>query len=241
MNDSIATLIQNYDWQASLIALAGIILTVKIGKFFAFKVPILKKMRDINHGQDTRKLAKREYVAIIKSSQKVGLLANIAFFAALLPFCVSLTAQPIWQIGLHIIAILMVYDFFYYFCHRFWFHGNGRMRHIHALHHRARKPSHIDAFYVHPTETLIGILLYMGSIPLLAALVGPFHVSAIIVSFVIFTQVNTVNHTFLDLPYLPFKTVNWLAAKHHVHHENMHKGNYATITPVYDKLFGTMD
>ena len=38
-----------------------------------------------------------------------------------------------------------------------------------------------------------------------------------------------------------FRTLSWITAKHHVHHENMHKGNYATITLFYDKLFGTLD
>lgn len=241
MNDTLATLIETYNWQASLITLAGIILIVKIGKFFAFKVSALAKMRDINHAQDTKKLEKQKYRTIVKSSQKVGLVANLAFFIVVLPFCVSTTPQPIWQIVLYAITTLMVYDFFYYLCHRFWFHGNGKMRQIHAVHHQARKPTHIDAFYVHPTETLIGILLYMASIPLLVLLLGPFHVGTVILTFIIFTQVNTINHTFVDLPYFPFKTLSWITAKHHVHHENMHKGNYATITPIYDKLFGTID
>ena len=45
----------------------------------------------------------------------------------------------------------------------------------------------------------------------------------------------------MKLPYFPFRTLSWITAKHHVHHENMHKGNYATITLFYDKLFGTFD
>ncbi|MBE9538969.1 MAG: sterol desaturase family protein, partial [Proteobacteria bacterium] len=79
------------------------------------------------------------------------------------------------------------------------------------------------------------------SIALLAALMGPFHVVTIILSFAIYVQINTINHTFVDLPYFPFKTLSWVTAKHHVHHINMHKGNYATITLLFDKLFGTLD
>jgi sterol desaturase/sphingolipid hydroxylase (fatty acid hydroxylase superfamily) len=241
MNEFIESITQSYNWQAALISLVGIVLIVKIGKYIAFLVPALAQARKINLAEDAKKIAKPKYLPVIKSSEKIGVVSNIAFFVAVLPFVATLVSQPAWMIGLHVFAIIMVYDFFYYFCHRFWFHGQGKMRQIHAIHHQARNPTHIDAYYVHPTETFIGIMLYMCSIPLLAAFLGPFHVSTIILSFVIFTQVNTLNHTLVELPYFPFKTLNWFTAKHHVHHENMHKGNYASITPLYDKLFGTLD
>ena len=62
----------------------------------------------------------------------------------------------------------MVYDFFYYLTHRFLFHAatDSRFavlryfRRVHAVHHQARDPSHIDAFYVHPVETTIGQVLF---------------------------------------------------------------------------------
>ena len=83
--------------------------------------------------------------------------------------------------------------------------------------------------------------MFLGSLALLAAVLGPFHVITVIITSVIFTQLNIINHTYVDLPYRPFRTLSWITAKHRVHHENMHKGNYATITLLYDKLFGTLD
>ena len=241
MNELFDTLLQAYNWQASLIILVGTILIVKVGKFLAFKVPALAEMRELNRVEDVVKLKKPKYMPVIKGSQKVGLIANIVFFILILPFTSSLASTPIWEVILHSVSILMVYDFFYYLTHRFLFHGNGKLRQVHAVHHQARKPTHVDAFYVHHTETLIGISLYMATIPLLALFFGPFHVGAIIVTFVTFTQLNTINHTYVKLPYFPFKTLSYITAKHHVHHENMHKGNYATITLLYDKMFGTLD
>jgi sterol desaturase/sphingolipid hydroxylase (fatty acid hydroxylase superfamily) len=35
--------------------------------------------------------------------------------------------------------------------------------------------------------------------------------------------------------------INRLIHKHHVHHVNMGMGNYATITMLYDRMFGTLD
>jgi len=235
------TIIDHYNWLGSLLALAGIVALSKVGKWLLFKVPSLAQMREINRVKDKEKWAREKYPPIVRASQKVGLYCNITLFVLILPFCVTLTEQPVWRIFLNVFVILMFYDFFYYLVHRFWFHGNGAMRQVHAVHHQARNPTYLDAHYVHPKETFIGLALYMGSIVALAALMGPFHLVTIIVTFVIYFQLNQINHTFVDLPYYPFKTLSWITAKHHVHHENMHKGNYASITLFYDKVFGTLD
>ena len=240
-NSVFSTIFDHYNWLGSLLALAGIVTMSKVGKWLLFKVPALAQMREINRVKDKEKWAREKYPPIVRASQKVGLFCNIALFLLDLPFCVTLTVQPVWKVFLNVFIILMFYDFFYYLVHRFWFHGNGAMRQVHAVHHQARNPTYLDAHYVHPKETFIGLALYMASIAVLAAIMGPFHLATIIVTFVIYFQLNQINHTFVDLPYYPFKTLSWITAKHHVHHENMHKGNYASITLLYDKLFGTLD
>ena len=236
-----STIIDHYNWLGSLLALAGIVAVSKVGKWLVFKVPALAQMREINLVKDKEKWAREKYPPVVRASQKVGLFCNVTLFVLILPFCVTLIVQPLWKIFLNIFVILMFYDFFYYLVHRFWFHGKGAMRQVHAVHHQARNPTYLDAHYVHPKETFIGLALYMASIAALAAIMGPFHLATIIVTFVIYFQLNQINHTFVDLPYYPFKTLSWITAKHHVHHENMHKGNYASITLLYDKLFGTLD
>ncbi len=231
----------NYNLLAAVAALVGIIVISVVGKRLIFKVPALQQMRELNRAEDKKKWAKEKYPPVVRSTQNVGKYCNLAFYTLVLPFCVTLHAQPWWLVLLDIFVILMFYDFFYYLSHRFWFHGNGWMRQIHAVHHQARNPTYLDAHYVHPFETFVGLVLYMGSVALLAALMGPFHVATIIVTFVIFYQLNQINHTYVNLPYFPFKALSWITAKHHVHHETMHKGNYATITLFYDKVFGTLD
>ncbi len=237
----VTTLLENYNWLGSLAALAGSVVLIKASKFFLFKIAALDKMRGINREKDRVKWKKPKYPPIVKATQKVGLASNVVFFVLILPFCVTLEAQPVWKILLDIFVILMFYDFFYYLAHRFWFHGQGKMRQIHAVHHQARNPTYLDAHYVHPLETFIGLALYLVSIAVLAPVLGPYNVVTIILTFVIYTQINIINHTFVDLDYFPFKTLTWITRKHHVHHENMHKGNYATITLFYDRIFGTLD
>ena len=234
-------LLAHYHWQEALLALVAIIALTRIGKFIAFKVPALAEMRRLNLEEDQEKLAKPKYLPVIRASQKVGLAVNIVFFLLILPWVITLEMQPVWTMLLHLVAILMIYDFFYYLCHRFWFHGNGKMRQVHAVHHQARSPTHIDGFYVHPLETFVGLGMFVTLIGILGALLGPFHVATIVATYVVYVQLNTINHTRITLPCFPFRTLSWITAKHHVHHENMHKGNYATITLLYDKLFGTFD
>ncbi|MEH6589482.1 MAG: sterol desaturase family protein [Halioglobus sp.] len=237
----LSDLLTHYNWQAGLTALISVILITKMGKWLIFKVPALSGMREKNRSEDKIKWVKEKYPPIVRATQKVGLYCNVFFYLLVLPFCVSLDPAPVWQVLLDIVILLMFYDFLYYCTHRFWFHGNGPMRQIHAVHHQARKPTYLDAHYVHPTETFIGLALFIGCVALLAALLGPFNIVTIVVTLIVFYQLNQINHTYVELPYFPYKTLSWITRKHHIHHENMHKGNYASITMLYDRLFGTLD
>lgn len=230
-----------YDWKAALVVFAVVVAVSVIGKYLAFKVPALQRMREYNRREDKAKLAKEKYPPVVKQNRQVGLAVNLVFFLVIVPLTVSLQAQPLWLILLDAVAILMVYDLFYYVTHRFLFHGQGYLRRVHALHHQARQPTHIDAFYVHPVEVLIGTVLFVGTVPVLYPLLGTFHVAAVAIAYIVFVQINTINHTYVDLPYFPFKTLTWITKKHHAHHIDMQHGNYATITLLYDRMFGTFE
>ncbi|WP_159931192.1 sterol desaturase family protein [Oceanicoccus sp. KOV_DT_Chl] len=213
-----------------------------IGRTLLFSIPALANTRQLNHAEDKKRKAQEKYPPIIKRNNLIGLVSNLIFFIAVTPFFVTLQTQSVTKILIDSVLILMIYDFFYYLMHRFLFHGQGYFRRVHALHHQARSPTtHIDAYYVHPVETFMGIALFMLTIVGLGLFLGPYHSATLVIVFLIFTQLNTVNHTHVDLQYFPFKTLSWITAKHSVHHENMHKGNYATITLLYDKLFGTFE
>ena len=135
----------------------------------------------------------------------------------------------------------MIFDFFYYLTHRFLFHGK-LLRKVHSLHHQARKPTHIDALYVHPLETAIGLCLFLFSIPLVGAIGGaPINAFAAAFATLVFTQWNTLNHAFVNLPYFPFRFIDNITSVHAAHHVDMNHGNYATITMLYDKIFGTYE
>jgi len=231
----------DYDWLAALAFVGSLVLVTVLGRFLVFKIPALQRMRELNREADGLKMGRKRFRQAVEASNRTGLVTNLIFYATILPFCVSLEPRPLWRHGVDVVAVLMVFDLFYYLTHRFLFHGRI-LRRVHALHHQARTPTYIDAFYVHPLETFIGLALFLGSIPLIAVLSGgPLNAFSMAVATLIFTQLNTINHTYVNLPYFPFRTLDTITSLHAAHHVDMKRGNYATLTMLYDWMFGTLE
>ncbi len=236
-----------YDWKAGIALIVMVVALGKFGRWLVFKVPAFQRVREQNRALDKERLGRDKYPPMIKRSIRAGMWTNLAFFFVMAPLVVSFEPRPLWRGLFDIVLILMVYDFFYYLTHRFLFHAahDSRFavlrffRRVHAVHHQARDPSHIDAFYVHPVETTIGQLLFHFTVLGLGLALGGFHVVSVAIASVVYIQLNTFNHVKFELP--GYKLLNWISFKHHVHHIDMQKGNYATITLLYDKLFGTLD
>ena len=231
-----------YDWLAAIVYIASIVAMTIVGKRIAFMIPALAEMRALNAAADKPKMARESFRDAVKVNNKSGLYTNIVFAFAILPFCVGFVARPLWQNLLQIVAILLIFDFMYYLTHRFLFHGN-LLRKVHALHHQARTPTFIDALYVHPLETFIGLSLFLISIPIVALISGaPLNPFTAAVATLIFTQLNTLNHVYTRLPKGPFfSAIDYITGVHAAHHVDMNHGNYATLTMFYDKLFGTFE
>jgi len=230
-----------YNWIAALGALAVAVGLTLAGRRIAFKVPAFVRMRELNEKLDADKIALPKYPPAVASSNRAGLGVNVVLLLLVLPLTATTVLPSAWSFVIAVLLMLLVHDFMYYMTHRFLFHGEGYFRRVHALHHQARSPSYIDALYVHPLETVIGVGIFVLSVILCSLVLGRIHFAAIAIAHVIFTQVSVLNHVKIDLPYFPFKWVHWVSAKHAIHHQNMHKGNFAGITPLYDKLFGTFE
>lgn len=138
---------------------------------------------------------------------------------------------------LHATLILLTYDFFYYLMHRFAFHEWPLLRKVHVVHHAVRHPHAVDSLYLHPVETFLGIALLISC----SVLIGPVHPATFCLVFAVYSFLNILVHSGLDLPFFPFRALSYLARKHDVHHTSMKGGNYASLTPIFDKLFGTAE
>jgi sterol desaturase/sphingolipid hydroxylase (fatty acid hydroxylase superfamily) len=146
-------------------------------------------------------------------------------------------AVPLWRYALEALTVIFIYDFGYYFMHRYPFHEWKILRGVHSVHHAARNPRQVDSLLLHPVETVLGLGLFFGSV----ALVGGVHIYTLGAMFTVYTALNILNHAGIDVPHFPFKTLGVLAAKHDRHHHSMLCGNYASITPLPDIIFGTVE
>src|SRR5262249_27457606 len=132
------------------------------------------------------------------------------------------------------LAILTVYDLLYYLMHRYLFHGWSVLKRVHAVHHRARQPTAIDSLFLNPIEGFLGLALLMFC----TWLIGPVHIYTFAGCFFVFSWLNIIVHAGVDLP-VPY--CGMLARKHGIHHSDMRNGNYASLSPLPDKLFGTAE
>lgn len=245
MTDFLASLAQSYHWQLSLYTALGIAAVTILAKQLLLLVPAVREAKRLNDEAYAAKMQKPAYAANQKWNRKWGLFYWAVIFVAILPFCLTLEQQPWWEVLRDIVVILMVYDFFYYLAHRFLFHDEGffagPLLWVHAYHHRQRNPCRGDSSYIHPLEVAIGLGLYVGTILLLAQFMGSFHVVTVVVTWVAFSQINLHNHDLWTADRFPFRYLKAMSAMHHNHHASFTGGNFATISLLYDWLFGTLD
>ncbi len=95
--------------------------------------------------------------------------------------------------------------------------------------------------YIHPLEVAIGLGLYVATIAVLSAFMGKFHLATVIVTWIAFSEINLHNHDRWNVDRFPFRYLSTMSVMHHNHHAKFTGGNYATITLLYDWMFGTLD
>jgi sterol desaturase/sphingolipid hydroxylase (fatty acid hydroxylase superfamily) len=241
----LSSILEHYHWQLSLLTFVGIIAVTAIGKRLLLLVPTIKEAQALNKEVAEKKMSREFYAANQKWNRKWGIFFQLVIFALILPFCLTLEAQPWWKFLLDIFVILMFYDFFYYLVHRFLFHDGGFMggplMWVHAVHHQQRDPCRMDSSYIHPLEVALGLGLYAASIFVLSRFMGNFHVVTVVITWIAFSEINLHNHDRWTVDRFPFRYLNYMSKMHHVHHAKFTGGNFATISLFYDWLFGTYD
>ena len=240
-----ADLAAHYEWKLSLLTLAGILAMTALGRLITLATPTLRAAHRVNQSTLARKMEKPNYAANQAWNRKWSVLFMIVIFGGIIPFCLTTAPQPVWQMLLDMVVILFVYDFVYYLSHRFLFHDSvflgGPLKWMHAYHHRQHNPCRWDSSYIHPLEIAIGLGLYVATIFVLSRVMGQFHVATIIITWTAFSQINLHNHTLWESDRFPFKYMKYASDMHHNHHAKFTGGNFATITLLYDWMFGTLD
>lgn len=133
------------------------------------------------------------------------------------------------------VAVLVLYDFAYYFAHRAMHHPKA-LRFVHGIHHRARNPSVLESFYQHPAELFVGLALLFGA----TFVVGPVHPHTFALVFFLYSTLNILVHSGMFFGIQPFGPIDFLTKKHFVHHHDDPQANFSTLTALPDFVFGTM-
>ena len=238
-------LAENYNWKLSLLTLAGILAGVGLLRLVERLFPTFRAAADHNSRMFASKMQRASYAANQAWNMRWGGIFILLIFGLIMPFYLTLDAQPWWRYPLDIVVILMVYDFFYYVTHRFVFHASpffgGPLLWMHSVHHRQHDPCRKDSSYIHPLEVAIGLGLYVMTIVGLSFVMGDFHVLSIVLTWIAFQEINTHNHHKWEEDRFPFRYLHYSSHMHHNHHKSFNGGNFATITLLYDWMFGTVD
>jgi len=164
----------------------------------------------------------------------LSLLAVFGMTFVLYPFTFHQHAISPWRGLAEIVGILLVYDFAYYWLHRAM-HHKKLMRHVHAVHHEVHNPTAMESFYLHPIELFAGLALLLGC----TWLIGPVHIYSFAVVFFIHSTLNITVHSGLVSKRLWLSPIDHLTQKHYIHHAGNYDNNYASLTPLWDLMFGT--
>jgi sterol desaturase/sphingolipid hydroxylase (fatty acid hydroxylase superfamily) len=188
----------------------------RISMKLSMKTPSLKRLINIS------------YIAALSLLAVFGMTTFIYKYA----FRAEATSVP--RTVFEILAILLVYDFAYYWLHRLM-HTTAGMRWVHGRHHEVRNPTAMESFYLTPAELFAGL----GLLCAVTWLLGPVSSYAFAVVFFIHTTLNITVHSGLVSKNILLWPIDVLTQKHYVHHAGSYDNNYASLTPFWDILFGT--
>ncbi len=183
---------------------------------------------------ESMKVPKMTRLINIAVSSVLSLLVLFGLTYLIYPYTFHTNPTPAWRVGLEILAILLVYDFAYYWLHRIM-HIKGLMRLVHGVHHAVRNPTAMESFYLHPAELFAGLALLLAC----TWLIGPVHGYAFAAVFFLHSSLNIIVHSGLLSGHWLLAPFDHLTRKHHVHHMANRDKNYASLTPLPDMLFGT--
>jgi sterol desaturase/sphingolipid hydroxylase (fatty acid hydroxylase superfamily) len=242
-NAFFAWLAESYEWKLSLLGGLGIVLVSLAGRMLR-AIPAFGESHRLNATTLARKMERASYAENQQWNRKWGAIFVVIAFGLIVPFALT-SAMPVWwQMLINVVVILFVYDFFYYLMHRFLFHDGplgGPLMWVHAVHHRQHNPCRADSSYIHPFEVAMGLGLFVFTVLGLSLIMGRFDLVTFVAAWVAFSSINLHNHTLWESNRFPFRYMKYASEMHHNHHARFTGGNFATITLLFDWMFGTLD
>ena len=183
------------------------------------------------------KRAKYARVAIVNAVLSWALVYGLTW--ALYPFLYDEGEASVVRVVLEGLAMLALYDGFYYLVHRYPFHEWRVLRQVHAVHHTIKNPTAVDSLYLHPLETFLGLALLWACALLVSLVAGKVSIYSFGWAFCVYSLLNIAIHSGLKLDFFPFKALTHLTERHSKHHAHMKAKNYSSVSPTLDITLGT--
>lgn len=143
----------------------------------------------------------------------------------------AIQSQPIW---LQALEVIIASDVLIYWAHRIQ-HSVGFLWKFHSIHHSSEHLDWLAAHREHPVDSIYTV----GIINLPAVIMG-FNLEALsaVIAFRGIWAIYIHSNVKLNMGWLEMLIGS--PALHHWHHANNRQvGNYANVSPLMDKLFGT--
>lgn len=146
----------------------------------------------------------------------------------------DLQLPTIGEIIIQLIAFFVIDDLFFYASHRLFHEIPFLYKNVHKIHHKFRTPFVLAALAIHPVEQLFqGIGFFLG----------PLIMKPHLVTFWIWLVVRQASG-FCDHLGYDFQFTKWMypvlgGSKFHDFHHEKNVGNFASVFPLIDRIFGT--
>lgn len=137
-------------------------------------------------------------------------------------------------VAAQVVVSLLILDLLWYGYHRFA-HRSPRVWRVHGVHHSPAQLYALMHLVFHPFDLLIARFV----VATIAFQFTGVSSSAVFVAVVILSLQQMISHVNADIRVGPLNYVLIGAETHRFHHSAKDRGNYGSVTPLWDILFGT--
>lgn len=140
---------------------------------------------------------------------------------------------PFWYYCLSIFILLLLYETYYYWLHR-WMHLPSVYKVVHKVHHQSVHSTVFTSFSFHPFEAILQSLFF----PIVIFLI-PMHYSVLIIVLMLMTISAVVNHSGTEIFSNHFVLKYFIGSSHHHLHHTRFKSNFGLYLTWWDRWMKT--
>jgi sterol desaturase/sphingolipid hydroxylase (fatty acid hydroxylase superfamily) len=137
-------------------------------------------------------------------------------------------------LGIQVIAAIVGFDLLWYWYHRLA-HQRPRLWRVHGAHHTPSQMYVLMHGVFHPLDELVVRFV----LALVVFRFGGFAPDASFIALAVIGAVGVISHLNADVRLWALNHLLIGPETHRYHHSATHRGNYGTVTSIWDQLFGT--